>query len=92
MEQQVTTTVRNFVLRNFVFLTESAVFPDGDSLIESGLIDSTGILELVSFLESEFHIAVEDQEIIPENLASITAISRFVEAKGVRRIAEAGVI
>jgi acyl carrier protein len=51
------------------------------SLLDSGLIDSTGILELVSFLESEFGIRVEDEEIVPENFETVTRIAAFVDSK-----------
>jgi acyl carrier protein len=51
------------------------------SLLDSGLIDSTGILELVSFLESEFGIRVEDEEIVPENFETVSRIAAFVDSK-----------
>ncbi|MCS6897855.1 MAG: acyl carrier protein, partial [Nitrospira sp.] len=60
----------------------SDVVVDGDtSFLESGLIDSTGVLELVAFLEEKFGIKVEDEDLIPANLDSINALIRFVEAK-----------
>ena len=56
---------------------------EGDtSLLESGLIDSTGVLELVEFLESRFGIAVDDADLVPENLDSIDRICRFLSRKG----------
>ncbi len=54
---------------------------DTDSLLEDGLIDSLGILDLVGFLETEFGIKIEDEELDPENFDSITAMVRFVERK-----------
>ena len=62
--------VRNFVLQNFLFgRTEN--IGDGQSFLESGIIDSTGILELVTFLEHTYHIQIGDEELVPENLDSI---------------------
>jgi acyl carrier protein len=73
--------VRQFIDDNFLFRDEHAALSDGESLIDAGLIDSTGILELVGFLESAFHIRVADAEIVPENLDSIRSIVTYVEGK-----------
>ncbi|MCE9535905.1 MAG: acyl carrier protein, partial [Nitrospirae bacterium] len=51
------------------------------SFLESGIIDSTGVLELVSFLEEQFKVKVEDEDLIPANLDSVNAIVRYVEKK-----------
>ncbi|HOJ14862.1 MAG TPA: acyl carrier protein, partial [Deltaproteobacteria bacterium] len=53
------------------------------SLIEAGIIDSTGVLELVEYLESTFGIKIEDEELVPENLETISNILRFLASKGV---------
>ncbi len=73
--------VRQYVLDKLLFgRTEVAV--DGDtSFLESGIIDSTGVLELVAFLEEEFQVKVEDEDLIPANLDSVNAVTRFVERK-----------
>ena len=60
---------------------------DDTSFLDSGLIDSTGVLELVDFLEEEFGIEVEDSELVPDNLDSIGNLVRYLESKG---ITEAG--
>ena len=54
---------------------------ESESLLETGILDSTGVLELIEFLEGEFHIRVTDTETVPENLGSIAAITRYVLAK-----------
>ncbi|MHB2148273.1 acyl carrier protein [Calditrichota bacterium LG25] len=77
MEQK----VRNFIVDNFLFGDDSVTFSDDDSLSENGIIDSTGILGLVNFLESEFQISIENEEITPENLDSINKIVRFIKMK-----------
>lgn len=82
MSDSITSTVSAFLIDNFRFGdTSVAIVPD-ESLIEAGVIDSTGVLELVAFLEERFGIAVEDADIVPENLDSLAAIARYVEQKG----------
>lgn len=70
-----------FIIANFLF-GDAAKKPLGEqSLIESGIVDSTGILELIEFLESEFRISVREDETVPQNLDSLMALGRFVERK-----------
>lgn len=69
------------------FIIETFLFGDGDTLaeetsfLESGIIDSTGILELIFFLEETFDVKIEDDELVPENMDSLSNISRFMERK-----------
>src|SRR5262245_43084722 len=72
--------IRTFVVDNYLFGEEGKLGND-DSFMESGIIDSTGILELVRFLESTFGITVADEELIPDNLDSINKIVAFLQAK-----------
>jgi acyl carrier protein len=72
--------LRNFVVQNFLFGEERSL-ADGDSFLEKGIIDSTGILELVSFLEDKYGIVVQDRELVPENLDCVSALVSFVERK-----------
>lgn len=74
------THVRNFIIQNFLF-GRAGSLKDDQSFLESGIIDSTGIIELVSFLEKTYGIGIGDDELIPENLDSINNISRFVSSK-----------
>jgi acyl carrier protein len=73
--------LHKFITENFMFGKEDLRLSDSDSLVETGLIDSTGILELMSFLEETYGIDIDDTELIPENLDSIDAIVRFVDLK-----------
>ena len=73
--------VRKFLEDNFLFRDDSAAISDSVSLLDAGLIDSTGILELVAFLETEFSITMADADIIPDNLDSVETIVRYVERK-----------
>ena len=75
------TALRAFIAENFMYGGDASALAADRSLIEEGLIDSTGVLELVSFLEEQFGIEVGDAEIIPANLDSIAAITAFVEGK-----------
>lgn len=72
--------LRAFVVENFLFGQDGNLRND-DSFLEHGIIDSTGILELVSYLEEQYRIEVADQELVPENLDSITNLARFLSQK-----------
>lgn len=69
--------IRAFVVDNF-YVPETAELYDDTSLIETGIVDSTGVLEVVAFLEREFGITVADREILPENLDTIERMTAFV--------------
>ena len=73
--------IRAFVIANFLFGQNGPDLTDDKSFLDNGIIDSTGVLELVAFLEEKFGIAVGDRELIPDNLDSIQNVSRFVERK-----------
>lgn len=72
--------VRDFVISNF-YVADPASLGDDASLLEGGIIDSTGVLEVIGFIEEDFGIAVQDTEILPDNLDSIQRIANFVERK-----------
>ncbi|MFZ5980949.1 MAG: acyl carrier protein [Candidatus Zixiibacteriota bacterium] len=81
MEQsEILKQVSEFIEQNFVYDQEMSLNKD-ESLLDSGLVDSTGILEVVSFLEQTYAITVEDEEMVPDNLDSITKISNFIKRK-----------
>lgn len=73
--------IREFIIETFLFGADDVQIEDGESLLETGIVDSTGVLELVAFLESEFGFEVKDQELVPENLDSIDNLAGFVERK-----------
>jgi len=73
--------VREYVIENFVLGDEEDTFSDNQSFLDTGLIDSTGILEVIGYLEDEYEITIEDDEMVPENLDSVDRIARFVHAK-----------
>ncbi len=67
-------------MENFLLGTDSG-FDNGESLLESGVIDSTGIMHVVAFLEDRFAIAVDDEDMVTDNLESVNCIAAFVERK-----------
>lgn len=73
--------LRRFIIDNFLFGDDSQEIPETDSFLQTNLIDSTGILELVHFVEQTFRITVEDEELIPENLDSLANVTHFVVRK-----------
>jgi acyl carrier protein len=77
--------IRSFIVDTF-FVDE---FGDDDSFLRKGLIDSTGMMELVAFLEQDFGLKLEDRELVPENLDSLNRVVAFVEKKQ-QRLSNAG--
>ncbi|MFC1877549.1 acyl carrier protein [Thermodesulfobacteriota bacterium] len=72
--------IRAFIIENFLFGNDDGL-NDETSFLEEGIIDSTGVLELVNFLEEDFDIAIDDEELIPENLDSINNVTSYLEKK-----------
>jgi acyl carrier protein len=80
MQDNITANVRSFVVGNFLFGQNRALADDA-SFLEEGIIDSTGILELVSYLEEHCEIEITEEELVPENLDSINRISAYLARK-----------
>ena len=78
--ENVKAKIKDFIIENFLFGHADNLQED-TSFLEEGIIDSTGVLELITFLEEQFSITVEDEELIPENLDSINNIVAFLERK-----------
>ena len=73
--------IRDFIVDNFLFGNREKLPGDDDSFLQNGLIDSTGILEVVNFIEEKFGIGVEDDELVPENLDSVRRLAGFIMRK-----------
>jgi acyl carrier protein len=73
--------LRDYIVENFLFGDTETEFSDSDSFMEKGIIDSTGILEVITYIEENFDIKIEDDELIPENLDSIFNIVNFIDRK-----------
>jgi len=73
--------IKDFIVTNFLFGQAPDTLTEDQSFLESGIIDSTGMLELVSFVEQRYGISVADRELLPENLDSLRNLSQFVARK-----------
>ena len=69
------------MIENFLYGDRNTSLDDHDSFLDKGIVDSTGVLELVSYLEEEFGIKVEDEEIIPDNFDSIATLTSYIQRK-----------
>jgi acyl carrier protein len=79
--ERVREDLRRFIVKNFLFGGGAGTLDDHGSLLEARIIDSTGVLELVAHVESEYAIKIEDDEMVPENLDSIASLVAFVGRK-----------
>ncbi|MDD5675801.1 MAG: acyl carrier protein [Chitinivibrionales bacterium] len=80
-ESQIRLKIRDFLKTNFFFDTAKESFTDADSFQEKGIVDSTGILEVIGFVQKDFKIEIEDAEVLPGNLDSVDNIAAFVLKK-----------
>ena len=77
---QIENEIREFIMENFLW-DEEVNLSEEDSLLEKGIIDSTGVLELVAFIEETYSFKINDEELVPENLDSIKNILQFIQNK-----------
>ena len=73
--------IQKFILENYLFTTDTSALGPEDSLLGRGIVDSTGMLEIMMFIEEQLGVTVKDEEMIPENLDSVQRIATFVESK-----------
>ena len=73
--------IREYIIENFLFGDASPLASDSLSLLDEGIIDSVGVMELVAFLEQDFEIVVADEDLIPENLDSVDNLAAFIEKR-----------
>jgi acyl carrier protein len=76
-----TTQIRDYIIENFLFGDAAPLASDDMSLLDNGIIDSTGVMELVAFLEGDFGLSIQDEELVPENLDSVANLAAFVQRK-----------
>lgn len=79
--QDIKSQVRLYIFDNFIMSGDSGELKDGDSFMERHILDSTGFIELITFLEQAFGVRVEDEEMVPENLDSLNNIENFLHKK-----------
>jgi len=80
-EHQLRSEIRQFVLDDLLLGDTASMLDDGESFLETGTIDSSGVLEVVMFLEHNFQLKVQDRELVPENLDSVNRLVQFVMRK-----------
>lgn len=73
--------IKQFILRNYLFTDDDSALSSEDSLMQKGIVDSTGILELVNHIEDTYKVKVADEEMVPENLDSVTNIVNYIGRK-----------
>lgn len=73
--------IKKFILSNYLFTDNDSVLNDGESLMKKGVVDSTGMLELIAHLEETYSIMVAEEEMLPANLDSIDSIVAYVDRK-----------
>lgn len=73
--------IRNFILENYLFTNDAGALGLDDSLLGRGIVDSTGMLEIIFFIEGQLGVKVKDEEMIPDNLDSVSKIAAFVSSK-----------
>ncbi len=79
--EKIKTDISAFIQQNFLFSISEATVKADDSFIEKGILDSTGVLELVSFIEEKFGFRCADHELTPQNFDSVNAVAQFVFKK-----------
>ncbi len=73
--------IRNYVLDNYLFTDDQSKLEDDNSFLETGILDSNGVMEIIFYLEDEYGVAISQEEMIPENLDSVSRIVKFVASK-----------
>lgn len=81
MADQVRDKVRDFILENYLFTTDTSALGLDDSLLEKGVVDSSGMMEIILFLEEKLGVAMKDDEMTPDNLDSVNKIAKFAQGK-----------
>jgi len=73
--------IRNYILENYLFSNDQSMLKNTDSFLQTGILDSTGILEVIHFLEDDFGVVVDDEEMVPENLDSVNNLVAYITRK-----------
>lgn len=81
MREDTTARIRGFIISEFLFDDASAMLADSASLLDNGIMDSTGVLSLIMFLEEEFGITVPDEDVVPEYLDSVENLTAYVQSR-----------
>jgi acyl carrier protein len=77
----VVSTIRQYISHNLLYSDDGFPYLDDDSLLEKGIIDSMGVMEMVVFVEQEFGVSVPDRDITPENFDSVNKLAHYINTK-----------
>ncbi|MGZ4954077.1 acyl carrier protein [Methylobacter sp.] len=80
-------TIKQYILENLLFTEDESAIQDNDSFLDGGIIDSTGVMEIILFIEETFGIRVNDDEMLPANLDSVDNLIAFVQSKQAQAVA-----
>jgi acyl carrier protein len=81
MSTDLVETIRSYILENFLFTDDTSALGLEDSLLETGVVDSTGMMEIITFLEADLGVQVADDDMTPENLDSVSRLVKYVLTK-----------
>ena len=81
MSEAIRDKVRDFILENYLFTKDTSALGLDDSLLERGVVDSSGMMEIIFFIEEKLGVAMRDDEMTPDNLDSVNKITTFVQGK-----------
>jgi len=73
--------IRGFILENFLFNDKSRTIGDDESFLESGIIDSTGVIEVVAWIEENYNFSVDDEDLVPEKFDSVGNLAKYIDGK-----------
>jgi len=79
--------IRHYIMENLLFTEDESVLQDSSSFLDGGIIDSTGVMEIILFIEETFGIKVDDNEMLPANLDSVDNLAAFVQRKQAQAVA-----
>jgi len=81
MSSDLVDTIRGYILENFLFTDDASALDPDASLLDNGIVDSTGMMEIITFLEADLGVKVADEDMTPENLDSVNRLVRYVLSK-----------
>lgn len=73
--------IRRYIAENLLFSDSDFPYPDDSSFLKNGVVDSTGVMELVSYVEKEFGVTVSPQEVVPDNFDSVSSLIKYIQRK-----------